>query len=118
MKIDGVEIYRFSDWDGLPIKNHLPAELKERLKTQNQWLEDGYVLKKGAKKYEMHPSVMAKRTSIYYLDSDVEEARGSNAPKNCLTCTIRRGRFCMIAGDYVGAKNCCSEWTPEWAEKK
>ena len=111
MKIDNIEVFRFSEWDGLPIKNHLPDELKERMKTENQWLEYGYVIKVDAPAYEMHPSVMAKKTFVYYLDKDVEAITGENTPKNCLTCSMREGRFCAIAGDYVSSKNCCSEWT-------
>lgn len=112
MQIDGVVVTYFSDWDGLPVKNHLPAELKERMKTENQWLEAGYLLKAGATKYEMHPSVLSKRLCTYYLDLDVEMVTGANAPRSCLTCQLREGRYCVVAGDFVGAKNCCSEWEP------
>lgn len=111
MKIDGVEILRLSEWDGLPIKNHLPVTLKDRMKTENQWLESGYVVKGTATAYKMHPSAMAKRTFVYYLDEDVEPVTAEDAPKNCMTCSIRNGRFCVVAGDFVSSKNSCSEWS-------
>jgi len=116
MKIAGFEVTYLSSWDGLPVKNHLPPELCARMKTENQWLEAGYILKKDATKYEMHPSALAKRLFTYYLDIDTEKVMRSNAPKNCMTCSIRRGRFCDVAGDYVSSKNGCSEWT--FAETK
>lgn len=112
MKIDGIEVVYLSDWDGLPVKNHLPEELRERMKTENQWLEAGFLLKCGATKYEMHPSVLSKRLCTYYLDSDVKKLDAASAPRNCMTCSIRNGRYCIVAGDYVSAKNCCSEWDP------
>lgn len=72
MKIDNMIVCCASEWDGLPIKNKLPEELKARLKTEEQWFDNGYVLKENAAPYEMHPSVLAKRTCVYYLDTDVE----------------------------------------------
>lgn len=110
MQIDGITVVRFSDWDGLPIKNHLPVELQERMKTANQWMMDGYILKPGATPYEMHPSVLAKKTCVYYLDSDAERVDQENDPKNCSTCSYRKNRWCDIAGDYVKATGRCSEW--------
>ena len=110
MKIDGIEVIRFAESDGLPIKNHLPSELKERMKTQNQWLEDGCVLKENAVPYEMHPSCLSKKTCVYYLDTDVEKITAENTPKCCRTCEISKGRFCVVAGDFVSATHCCSEW--------
>lgn len=71
MKIDGIEIIRLSEWDGLPIKNKLPEALKTRLKTEEQWFDDGFVLKEDVVSYEMHPSVLSKKTCLYYLDTDV-----------------------------------------------
>ena len=44
-EIGGVKIDVFSDYDGLPVKSQLPEELKERLKTEKQWLWEGYVVK-------------------------------------------------------------------------
>lgn len=111
MTIDGIKVNCFADVDGIPIKNHLPLELRERLKTENQWLEDGYIVKATAVPYDMHPSVLSKRTFTYYLDEDVEVIAPENAPRNCLTCSIQKGRFCAVAGDYVSSKHCCSEWT-------
>lgn len=110
MKIDGIEITYFSDWDGLPVKNHLPAELRERLKTKNQWLEVGFVVKENAVKYEMHPSSLAKKLFIYYLDSDTERLSAEVPPKNCMTCGRRNGRFCNVAGGFISSQDCCSEW--------
>lgn len=111
MQIDGVTVTYLSEWDGLPVKNHLPAELQSRLKTKSQWLEAGCVLKDGARKYELHPSAMAKRLCTYYLDVDVEPVMPGSAPQSCLTCQLRSGRYCVVAGDFVGANQRCSEWT-------
>ncbi|MBR3603823.1 MAG: hypothetical protein IKL48_03980 [Elusimicrobiaceae bacterium] len=72
MKIDNVIICCASEWDGLPIKSKLPDALKARLKTEEQWFDDGYVLKENAVSYEMHPAVLSKKTCAYYLDIDVE----------------------------------------------
>mgnify|MGYP003291098709 CR=1 FL=1 len=72
MKIDNVIIVCSSEWDGLPIKSKLPEELKTRLKTENQWLEEGFVIKPDATFYEMHPSALSKKTVFYFLDKDVE----------------------------------------------
>ena len=44
MRIEGFDVTYLSSYDGLPVKNHLPVELRERFKTENQWLESGYVL--------------------------------------------------------------------------
>lgn len=112
MQIDGVIATYLSEWDGLPVKNHLPAELQDRLKTENQWLEAGFVLKEGAQKYELHPSALAKRLCAYYLDVDVEPMAAASAHQNCMTCQIRSGRWCVVAGGFVGANQRCSEWTP------
>lgn len=62
-----------SSYDGLPVKNHLPVELRERFKTENQWLESGYVLVAGAVGLEMHPTAVSRTLCTYYLDTQVEE---------------------------------------------
>lgn len=111
MMIDGMRITIRSEWDGKPYKNHLPCGLKERMKTENQWLEAGFLLKSGATGYEMHPHAMTKKLFTYYIDTDVVEFSEKTASRNCLTCKIRTGRFCVFAGDYVSANNCCSEWS-------
>ena len=41
MRIEGFDVTYLSSYDGLPVKNHLPVELRERFKTENQWLESG-----------------------------------------------------------------------------
>lgn len=71
MKIEGYEVFYFSAYDGLPVKNHLPEEIKDRFRTENQWLESGYRLVAGAVGREMHPSTMSKRLYTYYLDDQV-----------------------------------------------
>ena len=68
----GVFIHEDS-YDGLPVKNHLPVELRERFKTENQWLESGYVLVVGAVGLEMHPTAVSRTLCTYYLDTQVEE---------------------------------------------
>lgn len=112
MQIDGITVTYLSDWDGLPVKNHLPVELRDRMKTANQWLELGYLPKEKATKYELHPSALSKRIFVYYLDTDVEKMTDATTPKSCMTCSIRTGRYCPVAGDYVGVNGRCSEWDP------
>lgn len=112
MKIDGITITNVSETDGLPFKNKLPAEIRDRLKTENQWLEAGFVLKPDAAGYEMHPAVTYSKPRMYYLDTDVVKVSGETAPDNCMGCMNRAGRFCPVAGDYVSSKNRCSEWAP------
>lgn len=36
MRIEGFDVTYLSSYDGLPVKNHLPVELRERFKTENQ----------------------------------------------------------------------------------
>ena len=62
--------------DELPIKNHLPADLGASFRTLNQWLNRGFAPKADAVEYRMHPSVMARRTYIYFYESDVEDDCG------------------------------------------
>lgn len=111
LEIENITITYLSEWDGLPVKNHLPIELKERFLTSNQWLEKGYVLKANAVGYDMHPSAPAKRTFCYFIDTEVEKITDSNMNKCCLTCKYRENNsYCFVAGDFVGRINCCSEW--------
>jgi len=110
MLIDGVKVKYVSNWDGKPIKNKLPTELRERMRTKNQWLEAGFLLKPNATGHEMHSNSMGKKLFTYYIDSDVESITADNAPENCITCKMRTGRFCIVAGDYVSANNRCSEY--------
>lgn len=63
--------------DGLPIKNHLPAELGASFRTLNQWLNRGFAPKAGATEYKMHPSIMARRTYTYFHESEVEDDCGN-----------------------------------------
>ena len=57
-----------SDYDGKPIKNKLPEEIKNRFKTEKQWLDEGKQIKESARFVEMHPNAMYKRLCKYYLD--------------------------------------------------
>lgn len=102
---------------GLPYKNKLPKELRDRLFTRKQWLEKGYVLKEEAKGYLMHSQKNYKNRVVYYLDYDVIPIYTDNIPKNCLTCSYRESRgYCVIAGNFVGEINSCSEWVNKYAE--
>ena len=48
---------------------------------------------------------------------DVVKMDGNDIPKNCLTCNYRSEQgFCVIAGDYVGEINRCSEWESKYAK--
>ena len=110
--IDGIQITYLSSYDGFPIKNHAPEELKERLKTKLQWLELGFSPKENAEPYEMHPQAGARKTCMYYLDNDVEPINSETAPRSCYTCAFRQKYFCEIRGDYISGDHYCSEWIP------
>ena len=73
MRIEGFDVTYLSSYDGLPVKNHLPVELRERFKKENQWLESGYVLVVGVVGLEMHPTAVSRTLCTYYLDTQVEE---------------------------------------------
>ena len=62
--------------DGIPVKNHLPAPLAAALKTANQWRNLGFSPKPGAKKFNLHPNCMAKRTYTYFHKDDVMDDCG------------------------------------------
>lgn len=62
--------------DGIPAKNHLPAPLAAALKTANQWRDLGFSPKPGAKKFNLHPNCMAKRTYTYFYKDDVMDDCG------------------------------------------
>lgn len=57
--------------DLIPIKNHLPPELGARLKTKRQWEQLGFRIPNDSPAYDLHPSVMAKRTNTYFYEDDV-----------------------------------------------
>lgn len=77
MKIEGFEVTYLSSYDGLPVKNHLPVELRERFKTENQWLESGYVLVAGAVGLEMHPTAVSRTlcnvNKVYNINNVIKE---------------------------------------------
>ncbi len=103
---------RCSDYDGKPIKNKLPNELKEYFKTENQWLDIGMSIKENAIYVDMHPNSMNKKLCKYYYHTDVEPI--SADVEVCATCSLRQleeGR-CPVAGGFVSPKHRCSEWAP------
>lgn len=99
-----------SEYDGKPVKNHLPVEIKERLLTKNQWLAKGYQPKQDATIYAMHPTYMSKILCDYYLDTDVEPI--PDDLECCATCKYRNKRtsYCIWVGDYVSVTASCSEY--------
>lgn len=70
---DYSELLYLNDWDGLPVKNHLPPEIGARFKTEKQWLSLGFLLNDDARAVDMHQSAMAMNTIPYYHESDVHE---------------------------------------------
>lgn len=62
--------------DGIPIKNHLPADMGASFRTLNQWLNRGFAPMLGATEYKMHPTAMARRTYTYFHESEVEDDCG------------------------------------------
>lgn len=65
MLVKGVDVV-CSDYDGLPIKNRLPDELRNAFKTRKQWLELGRVPSGTATAVPMHPNSMNKKLIDYY----------------------------------------------------
>lgn len=52
----------------------------------------------------------------HILDYDIELVSEFGL-QNCLTCNYRSEQsFCVIAGDYVGEINRCSEWESKYAK--
>ena len=75
------------------------------------------IFKRVAREYPMHSQKNYRNRVIYYLDTDVVKMDGNDIPKNCLTCNYRSEQsFCVIAGDYVGEINRCSEWESKYAQ--
>ena len=107
MKIENIEIICLSEWDNQPIKNKLPKELKERLRTENQWLERRRRVKEGAVGYNMHSNSMNKKLCTYYLESQTEKMTGEVC---CATCAIKTGRYCPVMSTHVSMTHKCSEW--------
>jgi len=118
-EIDGVKIDRFSEYDGFPIKNKLPLEVRERLKTRKQW-EDydcSVRIKPDATPYWMHPSVPDKKLVDYYLDSDVEYYY-THQEYPCLACIFYpentdkyNAVFCKKLEIWVRRRDTCDYWT-------
>lgn len=110
MDITALLNVRISDYDGKPIKNKLPEELKSRFLTEKQWLDEGMQLKEGARFVEMHPNAMNKKLCKYYMDEEVEPLSADR--EMCATCSLRyadEGR-CPVMGSHVSASGHCSEW--------
>lgn len=103
---------RRSDFDGKPIKNKLPQEIKELFKTEKQWLEEGMQLKEDACFVEMHPNATSNRVCKYYTEDEVELMDSSvEICANCGFQHLENGR-CLIMGDFVSVNGHCSEWIP------
>lgn len=114
MLLHGVDV-RVSNYDGMPIKNKLPDDLRESFLTRRQWLAKGYVPSDWATAIAMHPNAMNKKLVEYFHEDDVTPLSRADVPRSCLTCKWReRSRLCYRAGGYVGERNCCSEWEPRF----
>lgn len=75
--------------DGIPIKNHLPADMGANFRTLNQWLKRGFAPIPGAIEYEMHSSAMDRRTYTYFHESEVEDDCG-NIPNKSVEYLIEK----------------------------
>lgn len=75
--------------DGIPIKNHLPADMGANFRTLNQWLKRGFAPIPGAIEYEMHSSEMDRRTYTYFHESEVEDDCG-NIPNKSVEYLIEK----------------------------
>lgn len=102
MTIDGKE------YVGIEAKNKLPAEIRERLLTENQWMERGFAVKDGKEGYTMRSNMSGSKLFVYFMDTQVEPI--SATTEVCATCSIRQGHFCDVAGEYVSMQHHCSEW--------
>ena len=60
-----------SEWDGLPVKNHLHAAVGARFATRSQWKQEGFDVPASARPVQMHPSMAAKRLFDYYWEDEV-----------------------------------------------
>lgn len=60
-----------SEWDGLPVKNHLPAAVGARFATRSQWKQEGFDVPACARPVKMHPSMAAKRLFDYFWEGEV-----------------------------------------------
>ncbi len=101
---------RVSEYDGKPIKNKLPEELKSKFLTEKQWIDEGKQIKEDAEYIEMHPNAMNKKLCKYYFVDDVEPL--SSDKEICANCSLRyveSGR-CPVAGQFVSGTGHCSEW--------
>lgn len=67
------------------------------------------MVKEDAEGYEMHASVPAKKTFMYFLDDDVAKMTPYNMPENCSTCSLRSKGYCIVMADFVGVEGRCSE---------
>lgn len=104
---------RTSDYDGKPIKNKLPEELKSRFRTEKQWLDEGKQIKENARFVEMHPNAMNKKLCKYYLDEEVEPlSADTEICANCIWRYAEEGR-CPVAGTFVSSSGHCFEWQGE-----
>lgn len=96
------------------MKNRLSESLEKAFKTRRQWLALGYVPGEKATAVPMHPNLMNKKLVEYFHEDDVK-GLSDDIPRNCLTCAFRSRRsYCVVAGDYVGEVNCCSEYEPKF----
>ena len=102
-----------SDYDGKPIKNKLPEDLKCRFRTEKQWLDEGKQIKENARFVEMHPNAMNKKLCKYYLDEEVEPlSADKEICANCVLRNVEEGR-CPVMGSFVSSSGHCSEWQVE-----
>ena len=110
MSIEDLGNVTTSMYDGKPIKNKLPDEIKDRFLTEKQWIDEGKQLKEDAKFIEMHPNAMNKKLCKYYIDEEVEPL--SEDKEICANCSLRTAEFgrCPVAGSFVSGTGHCSEW--------
>lgn len=87
----------------------------EDYRTENQWIEDGFQIKEGVAGHRMYATRIAARnqgkTFVYYLPEEVEPLKNEKVQECCGSCSVREGRYCMVAGDYVRMNGHCSEWS-------
>lgn len=109
MTINGVEVTCFSEFDGKPIKNKLPEKIKNKMKTEKQWREEGFRVIQDEKGYEMHPTEYQKKLYTYFFYMQVEDL--GEVDLVCETCHLRQGKFCPVIKDYIDFDEICSEWS-------
>ena len=91
-------------------KYRLPSELKERYKTEGEWIMEGKIVKATAEGRVMLETSSSKNPVKFYLDTEVQPIYSNT--QVCASCIIRKtNNFCPYKSCFVRFSNTCSHWT-------